>query len=71
MRYEEITLRPVAGAIDREAITAWLSAQDHAFVHRWECPIWHLCWDARDVFLDEVDAVFDVIQAMPLRFPLA
>jgi hypothetical protein len=49
MRYEELSLRPVTGAIDHQAITAWLAAQEHAFLHQWEFPIWHLCWDAEDV----------------------
>jgi len=49
MRYEELSLRPVTGSIDHDAITAWLVARDHVFLHHWEFPIWHLCWDAADV----------------------
>lgn len=49
MRYEELALRPTSGSIDHQAITAWLAAQPHAFLHQWEFPIWHLCWDAEDV----------------------
>lgn len=42
MKYEELKLRPATGALDRDAITAWLAACDYAFLDPIEGRIWHL-----------------------------
>lgn len=40
--YEELKLRPSSGAIDHDAITAWLAAKDYAFLDPIGGEVWHL-----------------------------
>ncbi|MBA3464283.1 MAG: hypothetical protein H0T46_30300 [Deltaproteobacteria bacterium] len=42
MKYEELKLRPSSGAIDRDAITAWLASKDYAFLDPIKGDVWHL-----------------------------
>lgn len=42
MKYEELKLRRSSGAIDRDAITAWLATKDYAFLDPIEGKVWHL-----------------------------
>lgn len=48
MHYENLKLRPIRGPIDRDAITAWLSAKDYAFSDPLGEDTWHLSATTRD-----------------------
>lgn len=42
MIYEELKIRPASGAIDSNAITAWLASKDYAFLDPIGGETWHL-----------------------------
>lgn len=42
MNNEEFVLRSTTGAIDRDAISAWLASKDYAFLDPIEGRAWHL-----------------------------
>lgn len=49
MIYEELKFRPSSGAIDRNAITAWLAAKDYAFLDPITGEVWHLSSNKKEM----------------------
>lgn len=64
MKYEELKFRPSSGAIDRNAITAWLEMKDYAFLDPIEHRIWHLSANKQEMEVNRRERV-----ATPTRMP--
>lgn len=65
MEFEELVLRPVSGAVDEEAVAAWLNARPYAFHDPIAGDGWHLSATARSAASNRQARLAD-----PSRFPL-